>query len=264
MVLYCRFFGNVTVHVLQDAGLLLDVPRPECSIKPQFVDRTLLQHSVLVGVDPLPSANTHWVLDRQLGLSIEEAIPVGGGVIFGPSNERAVLDRLRGPDGEVLEYHRLGSTLPPGEDSGPIDVYEIRHAGLFGVSRLYFDVYTPGPQGIPRHLTLANPLRPFNLPKTTTRVFGDDDLTPTKPQKWRLANKYNEILGYATWMGTEIELEVDPQDEPWIRADVERFVDMAPRQIVPDVLSDYFERYLPTHTNDFLIGHPITPPRRRG
>lgn len=67
-----------------------------------------------------------------------------------PASERAYLDRLRGPSGEVVQYRRLGSCChfptPNGvlQQTGLLDVYEVRYQGLPQPARLYLNMYDPG------------------------------------------------------------------------------------------------------------------------
>ncbi|HEY0097296.1 MAG TPA: hypothetical protein VGB96_23420, partial [Archangium sp.] len=76
------------------------------------------------------------------GYTPEDPIQVGGG----PSGEHEYLQHLRGPEGQRLRFHRLGSccgfkdpSLPFG--GGLLDMYEVTYEGLASPVRLYLDMY---------------------------------------------------------------------------------------------------------------------------
>lgn len=74
--------------------------------------------------------------DETYGYTLENPIRVGGDFFTGVQRERAYLDNLRGPNGEILTYDRHGST--PGIDS-ILDIYE-----MYGLAKriiLYVDLY---------------------------------------------------------------------------------------------------------------------------
>jgi hypothetical protein len=100
--------------------------------------------------EPTPMENGCPVTaDPDYGYQKERSIRVGNGDMFsGPSLERAYLDQLRGPDGEVIEYERLGST-----DDGYtiIDIYELTYNGTTVV--LYLDMYHGEPFRVPMGFT---------------------------------------------------------------------------------------------------------------
>ena len=58
-----------------------------------------------------------------------------------PSRERAFLDNLLGPNGEMISYERIGS-----HDYGDtiLDVYQITYSGLSTLITLYIDEYSWG------------------------------------------------------------------------------------------------------------------------
>lgn len=95
--------------------------------------------------------------DPTYGYTVENPFKVGGGPFGGgPSRERAVLDALRGPAGQVLSYERLGSL--PVSDNIIIDIYEVTYEGYGGVFNLYFDIYSEEPVLVPVGLKCATPL----------------------------------------------------------------------------------------------------------
>ncbi len=96
-------------------------------------------------------------IDPEYGYTEQHAILVGGfGAETGPSNERRYLDRLRGPDGEPVSYHRLGSCCPfdspnaMGGFSALLDRYEVTYKGLMNPAVLYLNMYDAGEVFPPR------------------------------------------------------------------------------------------------------------------
>lgn len=68
------------------------------------------------------------------------------------------LNALRGPNGETIEYERLGAccdfvdpSLPMG--GGLLDIYLVRVLGRDAVTKLYVDMYTTGSPQLPRGFT---------------------------------------------------------------------------------------------------------------
>lgn len=76
--------------------------------------------------------------DATYGYTKENPIKVGGGAFDGPARERAFLDTLRGPNGEGVEYYRLGSE--DGVDT-ILDAYQVSFLGQDSVV-LYMDEYS--------------------------------------------------------------------------------------------------------------------------
>ena len=79
--------------------------------------------------------------DPTYGYSEDNPIRVGGDWLEGPSRERAFLDNLLGPNGEMISYERIGS-----HDYGDtiLDVYQITYSGLSTSITLYIDEYSWG------------------------------------------------------------------------------------------------------------------------
>lgn len=87
------------------------------------------------------------------GRSPETAIPVRGlgtdsTSVPSPADERAYLDRLRGPNGEPVTYERTGSCCTFPTDNSPfgggrLDIYEVRMEGR--EVDLYLNMYDPAP-----------------------------------------------------------------------------------------------------------------------
>jgi len=74
--------------------------------------------------------------DKTYGFTQANPIRVGGDWLKGPARERAYLDNLKGPNGESIQYERLGSL----EYSNTIlDEYQVTYGGKTIV--LYLDMY---------------------------------------------------------------------------------------------------------------------------
>ncbi len=103
--------------------------------------------------DPTPIENLCPVTaDPNYGYSKDSPIRVGEGDVFlGPSLERAYLDQLRGPKGEMIEYERSGS-LTHGDTI--LDAYQITYNDSSVI--LYFDMYQLEPFKVPVGFTCAS------------------------------------------------------------------------------------------------------------
>jgi hypothetical protein len=79
--------------------------------------------------------------------SEKNPIMVGGVVDSnGPSNERAYLDLLAGPNGEEISYNRVSSCCAFKSDrgfmgKGLLDVYEVKYEGMKKPIMLYINMY---------------------------------------------------------------------------------------------------------------------------
>lgn len=88
------------------------------------------------------------------GYSQDDPVKVGTeNINDGPSNERAYLELLTGPNGEAISYNRLGSCCEFETENGPfggglLDRYEIEYEGLEEPIILYLNMYDPDPDGI--------------------------------------------------------------------------------------------------------------------
>lgn len=88
--------------------------------------------------------------DKTYGYSEENPIRVGGDFLEGPARERAYLDNLLGPNGEILTYERDGS-ISSGDTI--LDVYHVTGANIDVV--LYLDEYRYEPLQAPYGFTCA-------------------------------------------------------------------------------------------------------------
>ena len=123
----------------------------------QILALVLLAAAVTSCAGPSRSASS-----GAFGTSEENPIRVAGLADGGPSSERAYLDRLRGPNGETVEYARIRSCCafrtPRGiMDTGLLDVYEVTYPGLDAPVLLYLNMYDPpeGELAAPEGFTLA-------------------------------------------------------------------------------------------------------------
>lgn len=73
--------------------------------------------------------------DSTYGYTTSNPVQVGGG----PSNERAYLGMLTGPNGEMLQFARLGSF---GGFDVLVDGYECSYEGADSSVVIYIDMYT--------------------------------------------------------------------------------------------------------------------------
>ncbi len=94
--------------------------------------------------------------DKTYGFEPENAIKVGGVADSeGPINERRFLNALAGPQGEELEYYRIGSCCPqPSENSAYgqalLDKYAVYHEGSADTLVLYINMYDSEKLMIPK------------------------------------------------------------------------------------------------------------------
>lgn len=96
--------------------------------------------------------------DQTYGFIESNPIQLGGDSFGGPSRERAYLDNLRGPNGEMLSYERVGSIAT---DTTILDGYLIP-GPVINVT-LYLDVYTYESPQAPMGFTCQGAF-PFSSP----------------------------------------------------------------------------------------------------
>ncbi|MGE5833032.1 MAG: energy transducer TonB [Acidobacteriota bacterium] len=94
--------------------------------------------------------------DDAYGYSPERPIKVDGGARDGPARERRYLSALRGPNGEGLQYRRLGSTLGP-DKTTILDMYEITYGASGKTIRLFVDEYHSEDLKAPKGFVCAVP-----------------------------------------------------------------------------------------------------------
>lgn len=108
---------------------------------------------------PAQQASCPVSADPEFGFKTENAIRVGGGAMYVAARERAYMDGLRGPDGQAIQYRRLGSGLRAPNGGGPIDIYEVTYAGIEKPFTLYIDAYRYDTPRAPKGFTCV----PFRL-----------------------------------------------------------------------------------------------------
>lgn len=88
---------------------------------------------------------TKYSQDSTYGYTEKNPIMVGGGASDGPKNERRFLNALSGPNGERIEYHRIGSCCPFNTKNGPwgglLDMYNVKYPGLDSSLVIYINMY---------------------------------------------------------------------------------------------------------------------------
>lgn len=95
--------------------------------------------------------------DKTYGFTEKNPVMVGG-VSEGPKNERRYLNALAGPNGEKVQYYRLGSCCPfktkNSEWGGMLDKYEVSYEGLDTSFVLYINMYDSDTLKVPVGLKL--------------------------------------------------------------------------------------------------------------
>lgn len=94
--------------------------------------------------------------DEQYGYSKERPVQVGGSPVFGAARQRKYLDALRGPEGQKLQYKRLGSSGAP--DGTIVDAYQVTYDGLETPVTLFLDWYHYNPPLAPRGFICGQPI----------------------------------------------------------------------------------------------------------
>ncbi|WP_163999537.1 hypothetical protein [Pyxidicoccus caerfyrddinensis] len=196
----------------------------------------------------------------DFGISPHNPIRVGGGILFGPFNERQYLARLRCRDGQPPEFERRGSFTPEGA-VGPLDIYELPGKGLDGPIQLLFDVYTlPSSFEAPSGFVIDRPDEPLRLPislVTNFRENGDAEPQQLPPRRWRILGAAGETLGFASWDGlTTVDIDLPKSTGELVRRHVDHFLAVAPVDQFKAVLEDFFERYLVLSSEGLVRGIP--------
>jgi hypothetical protein len=195
------------------------------------------------------------------GYSPEQPISVGGGIVFGPFNEQQYLLRLRLPGGEPLDFRRIGN-LPTERKSSPtiLDVYELSSSSMASPVRLFFDVYSPGPDGVPAGFVLDCPESPWSLPTSIVRTFQETDASSVgqEGKRWRIIGAEGQVVGFAEWDGQRsVSLDLTKHIGDLMRGRVDGFIGITPTQYMGPVLSDFFERFLAIESSGLLKGEPM-------
>lgn len=97
------------------------------------------------------AANPHFAgAEGEYGFSETNPILVGHLAGITPTSERLYLERLRGPEGQAVEYRRVGScchfSTPNGVVGrrGLLDIYLVHYRGLGEPVKIYLNMYDPG------------------------------------------------------------------------------------------------------------------------
>ena len=98
---------------------------------------------------------THCSTDSTYAYTKENAVKVGGAKeSSGPKNERRFLNALLGPNGEPVQYSRLGSccnfSTPNGfMGGGLLDIYRVYWKGCTDTLSIYINMYDEGNLEVP-------------------------------------------------------------------------------------------------------------------
>ncbi|MEP2446277.1 MAG: 2-dehydro-3-deoxyphosphooctonate aldolase [Balneola sp.] len=100
--------------------------------------------------------------DKTYGYTIENPVMVGGaGDRIGPTNERRFLNSLTGPQGEKINYSRIGSCCLfktkngfSGSGGGYLDRYRVTYKGLKDPLEIFINMYDSDTLKVPLGLEL--------------------------------------------------------------------------------------------------------------
>jgi hypothetical protein len=198
---------------------------------------------------------------QDFGLTKESPIRVGGGLLFGPFNERQYLARLRGLAGSEVEFERLGS-FEHGEEGAErraLDAYEVKCEEYAFQVQLFFDVYTRGPLGAPPLFEIASEPA-LVLPKTVVKRFRvDGDPAPRgRPRRWRILASKGGAIGFGRWDGEKLPTIDPPHLSDMLSERLEHFCGLCPADQFEEVLEDFFERYLLLESSGAVRGEAIS------
>lgn len=101
---------------------------------------------------------TQYSTDKTYGYTAKNPIMVGG-MNQGPLNELRFLNALAGPNGEMLQYHRMGSCCPFNTENstlggGMLDQFSVTYEGLEKSLVLYLNMYDSDTMKVPVGLEL--------------------------------------------------------------------------------------------------------------
>ena len=153
----CALVGVVLAGASRTLALAADEPRPPIlsSSESQITDE-------MIGRKYPPMLLTIIAEDPKYAFSQRSPVMVGGGFGEGGHNTYRFLNALRGPNGEVVHYARIGTCCKfrtpnsPFGESALLEVYEITYAGE-KPKRLYFNWYDSGEPMIPVGLSAEKP-----------------------------------------------------------------------------------------------------------
>lgn len=111
--------------------------------------------------------------DDTYGYARENPVQIGGGAMYVRAREERYLDALRGPDGQPIQYKRIGSSPQSTNRTTILDLYELTYAGLEKPISLYLDAYHFWEQRAPKGLICG---QPFNLQPIPDAFQASDSL----------------------------------------------------------------------------------------
>lgn len=189
-----------------------------------------------------------------LGLSADNPITVGGGLLFGPFNARHYLGRLRDAAGEELGFTRIGSS---GDGNTVVDIYTVRSA-IQGSVCVWLDVYRPGPNGVPDGLSLDRPDEPWLLARSLVPLEAESSVPPAdadEPNTWTLTDQDGESWGTVEYIGIGRPLvDTTPTVGRMVDDKLNQFLSLTPPGYSGSVIADYLEVYLPFDSGGMLRG----------
>lgn len=165
-----RTVGVTGVHLLSIVVILLSLASCQTSQKkpqnlPNLVSRTSSDGKGYPSgrSDEEPYIHLETIAsDEQYGRSPANPVKVGGlvksGVTSGSAKEKVFLNSLRGPEGQIIEYERLGSCCPFETPNSPwgtglLDVFAVTWQGLEEPVMLYLNMYDAGELMVPQGFT---------------------------------------------------------------------------------------------------------------
>jgi hypothetical protein len=196
----------------------------------------------------------------DFGITPQNPIRVGGGILFGPFNEQQYLARLRFRDGTEPAFKRLGS-FTSHDRALPLDIYELSGLTPDGRLELLFDIYTlPAYFDVPNGFAMSRPHEPLRLPTSLVTEFrgaGDAHPKQQSSRRWRILGAPGQTLGFASWDGRlTVDIDLPKHTGELLRRDVDRFLALAPADQIAPVLEDFFERYLILASQGHVRGEP--------
>ena len=165
--------------------------------------------------------------DPQYGFSKERPIQVGGSPVYGAARQRRYLDALRGPEGQPVQYTRVGSAMGTGDML--LDQYEVTYAGLEKPVLLFLDWYhftdTPAPRGFicgqaiglgtppPDPFMAREQIAALALEQGAVRRFDPIPMTPGAPSSGWLFDPFR-LLALAARGAAAVKAPMDPDRLP--------------------------------------------------
>src|SRR3990170_4000446 len=111
------------------------------SIVPAVVFMLLSQAPAQTAPEPQTASKCPVSQDDTYGYTRENPVQIGGGAMYVKAREQRYLDTLRGPEGQSIQYKRVGSSPQSTNSTTILDMYEVTYAGLEKPISLYLDAY---------------------------------------------------------------------------------------------------------------------------